>query len=743
MKRFPSLVAALLMAAASIAQTSGSSVKLSPWLNDIASAQQGQTVARRAAAHEGASMEVLAKLQAGADEQTVMARYGATVERRIGRVLIVRVPIINIYAMAQDADVVRLEAERMPHPTLDVMPQQIGADKVVGNTTQQLPQAYTGKGVVVGIVDSGFDYTNPFFHRADGSSRIVWAADYLTGNTYATTAEVEAALHSSDATTMYHGTHVAAIAAGSRVNDINDVSYQGIATEADIAQGAVDSEITDQGLSSVTSIKAFHDIFDYASQHEQPCVINYSMGDAMTFSDSRQLEEEAIATLLQTPGRAIVVSAGNSGSTRRLAHKTATETEGGCGVWFNEDEQYGTYFGIEVKMQATQTLRLRYMNSVYSANKGELTFTADELDAAAQATTAAAKPLLGTKRLTVQLREKQDDGTRVYYITAGATTTFSTSDRILVTVMGEGDAWLYADPLCAQFENVPSVACHSLAEDGYSMAWPASMSEVITVGNVAHRFKIVTLANKYGSQSGQLTTTDLTPYESTKGEGYLARSSSVGPTLKETVKPDVCAPGVNIVSAMNFFINDNTYDALAAWDMSALDTDMADFGSVVGYYHVMAQTGTSMSAPAVTGTIALWMQADPTLTTDRIKDIIAHSSRQPDSDLAYPNNQYGFGEIDAYRGLLYMLDPQAVLPITRHQPEQAAIRLHDRQLTVVFGVQPTEAFTVSVYSTDGRQLLQRRNASVLDLSLLPQGVYAVQVSTGHHATTGSTLIRIR
>lgn len=50
--------------------------------------------------------------------------------------------------------------------------------------------------------------------------------------------------------------------------------------------------------------------------------------------------------------------------------------------------------------------------------------------------------------------------------------------------------------------------------------------------------------------------------------------------------------------------------------------------------------------------MALWLQADSTLTPDRIKDIISKTSRQYDDTLKYPNNIYGHGLIDAYAGML-------------------------------------------------------------------------------------------
>ena len=737
MRRIFSLLVYMLLAVVAAAQPLTTIDKMSPQLALYLHQMEGQALSRasgqQSASDTNQRMELLAKLTETADTLRLKEQYDMQIVRRIGRVLIVSAPISQLAALASDEQVERLEAERMPRPMLDNVPQQIGADRVNTGSTSEGIQAYKGKDVVVGIVDAGFDFVNPFFRDAQGKTRILWAADYVANKTYSDQEAVTAAMHSSDASTMLHGTHVAGIAAGSRVNDINDVFYQGIAPEADIAEGAINSEISSSGLNSSQAIKAFSDIFDYAKVQQKPCVINFSMGDAMSFVDNRQLEEEAIQTLLSEPGRALVVASGNAGGTSRLAHKPLELAEGGAGVWFNEEEQYGTYFGIEVKMLPTQTLQLRYTDSTYKTNKGEVSMSGTELESQ----TALA---MGAKQLTVQYRGKAGEGYDVFYITAGLTS-FTTSERVLVTIKGEGDAWIYADALCAQLENVPAqyVAGHALAQDGYSMTWPAQMNEVVTVGNIAHRLKIMTMANKYASQGGVATPTDLTPYESTKGEGYLAKSSSVGPTLDGQIKPDVCAPGVNVVSAYNNFVNETTDMQYAPWLIGILDTEYEqEYG---GYFVTLAQTGTSMSAPAVTGTIALWMQANPSLTTEKIKEVIAASSHQPDNELQYPNNQYGHGEIDAYRGLCYILGVDKIEGITAAQPQQASFRLNGRKLSVEFAAISSQSAELRVYSTDGRLLLTEQGTSV-DLSSLPQGVYAVQLNTGNKATTGSTLIRL-
>ena len=717
----------LLLALSSTAQ------KLSPWLAQ--QVHQGNAASRLTADNNTAinkqatTIDVLVKLADDAITDEVLNAYCAENLATIGRVHIVRLSLTQVAALAQDDRVLRVEAERAPHIMTDRVPQQIGADKAATGGNGELPQAFTGEGVVIGIVDEGFDYIHPFFRDTNGVTRITWATDYLSDKKYTTTEAITNAQHSSDAATLLHGTHVAGIAAGSQVNDINDVVYCGIAPKADIAEATVDTEIhaDGSGLSSVSTLQAFNDIFTYADEQQKPCVINFSVGDAMSFSNNRQLENEAISTLLQKPGRALVVAAGNAGSTMRLSHKTATMDSGGAGVMFNEEEQFGTYFGVELKLLPTQTVTLKYTDSTYKTTKGETTATTQQL-------TTTNTLNVGTKRLTVVNRGETTDGYAVIYLTAG-NSTFTTSERMLVTIGGKGDAWLYADPLCAQLENVPSIENHSLANEGYSIAWPAELDDVIAVGNIAHRLKIMTAADKYARRDS----TDLTPYESTKGQGYIARSSSAGPTLTEKMKPDVCAPGVNVISALNNFIDEDTEMEYAGWLISHMDTDWEEN---YGYSMTLAQTGTSMSAPAVTGTIALWMEADPTLTVSQIKDIIANTSRRPDATMAYPNNLYGQGEIDAYGGLLYMLGLTAIDDLSRQQPANVHFSVHGKQLSLHFDGKADTHFTVRIYATDGRLLHTATDQTAIGLHHLPAGIYAVQLNTGERSTTGSTLIRL-
>ncbi|KAG7379877.1 Suppressor of the cold-sensitive snRNP biogenesis mutant brr1-1 [Phytophthora pseudosyringae] len=108
----------------------------------------------------------------------------------------------------------------------------------------------------------------------------------------------------------------------------------------------------------------------------------------------------------------------------------------------------------------------------------------------------------------------------------------------------------------------------------------------------------------------------------------LGSFSSLGPSVNGLVKPDFAGPGVSIRSAWNG--NNSDYLSLS---------------------------GTSMAAPHVAGTIALALGARPGFCFDSMKTILSSSTDRAlpkasltcggTSDTTFPNNQYGYGRINA------------------------------------------------------------------------------------------------
>ena len=90
-----------------------------------------------------------------------------------------------------------------------------------------------GEGVIVGIADSGIDYTNSVFRNQDGSTRILRLWDQVTDTVYSES-DINQALMLENSYTKVnsrdltgHGTHVAGIAAGNFADNKNNEEYMG------------------------------------------------------------------------------------------------------------------------------------------------------------------------------------------------------------------------------------------------------------------------------------------------------------------------------------------------------------------------------------------------------------------------------------------------------------------------------------------------------------------------------------
>jgi hypothetical protein len=274
------------------------------------------------------------------------------------------------------------------------------------------------------------------------------------------------------------------------------------------------------------------------------------------------------------------------------------------------------------------------------------------------------------------------------------------------------------------------------AELTHSILAPGSAPSVICVGSTAFRksylnFRKVTKVNDYGEN------------------GYWSTYSSVGPTVDGRIKPDVLAPGTNIISSFSSYYYENDNHA------SGLTATVKFFEHNGRQYLWTSDMGTSMATPVVAGAIALWLQACPTLTPEDVMEALAATSRQPDTTLPYPNNYYGYGVIDVYRGLLHILGLSAITNISQNQPTEVQVRPKadgTLQLTLNGSERPDR---LTIYDLKGQTVWQTvlpsaggtstdEGLSVLTVRppTLHKGVYAIQLYGRSAATNGSTLVRL-
>ena len=194
--------------------------------------------------------------------------------------------------------------------------------------------------VIVGIVDFGCDFAHGNFLDPSGRTRLLSLWDQ-NGAPTATSPEpfgygreftadqIDTALQTGDpyGALRYrprdgsHGTHVMDIAAGNG----NATSQPGMAPSADLIFVELASNDFDEEQSFGNSrrlLEAVDYIFQKAKERGRPAVVNLSLGTHGGPHDGSTLVEQGFDTLLQEPGRAIVVSAGNSHE--RRSHATGS-----------------------------------------------------------------------------------------------------------------------------------------------------------------------------------------------------------------------------------------------------------------------------------------------------------------------------------------------------------------------------------------------------------------------------------
>ena len=127
--------------------------------------------------------------------------------------------------------------------------------------------------------------------------------------------------------------------------------------------------------------------------------------------------------------------------------------------------------------------------------------------------------------------------------------------------------------------------------------------------------------------------------------GEIAPFSSYGPDMNGNSRPDVTAPGVMVLSSASRF------DSYLMNTLNMRPPAVTWNGQT--YPYAMNQ-GTSMSTPVVTGTVALWLEANPDLTPADVRDALRHTCYQDEWVSGGDRSRWGFGKLDAAAGWRYV-----------------------------------------------------------------------------------------
>jgi subtilisin family serine protease len=526
---------------------------------------------------------------------------------------------------------------RLPKPRRSSERPAAPTPRKVGNANLH----HHGEGVLIGIIDvGGFDFAHPDFLDAEGKTRFhsIWdqGGDFRAPperfgfGAQFTKKHLDAAIVASrkarglPATTLErqsqqsvgsHGTHVASIAAG----------RHGVCPKAEIVGVVVSVPRQQDRLAerrttfsdSTRIIQAVQFLLDVAEKEGKPISINISLGTNGGAHDGSGGVSRWLDAVLATAGRSICVAAGNAG-------QEAGATPSDIGWIMGRIHSSGQIQarGLDVELEWTVV-----GNSIVDVSENELEIWYGPQDRIA----VQVKPPSGTEWITVRPLEFVQNRR----LPSG--TILSIYNELYHPTNGCNYAAIYLSP---DFENSHGIEagvwrvrlrgeeirdgrfhCWIERDDPYELdrlgqvrvfRFPSFFSERSnvdshSVSSLACGHRVISVANLDTARQ------------------LINITSSQGPTRDDRFKPDICAPGTDIVAANGFA------EANAPW---------------------VAMSGTSMASPYVAGVIGLMLAVNPKMTAAQCLGILQRTS-QPLPGISYAwRNDSGFGQIDPGAAIL-------------------------------------------------------------------------------------------
>lgn len=632
------------------------------------------------------TVDVIATLAEGATCPTAaLEARGIRMTDQVRRFVFLVVPAEQLEFLETLEAFISLSENAVYHTMTDNTRSIVNVSNINGidSETYSSDTPYTGKGVVVGIVDMGIDYNHIAFKDSEGNTRVKKVVDCGTAQndipTIATTAEDIAALTTDGSTDSdkSHGTHVAGCAAGSVVDATVDYSIGsrklgGMAPEADLVLCGTYS------LRDTYIIKSVDEIVKTAEELNEPCVINLSFGAVGGWHDGTSNTNTVINEYAKE-GVVFCVSTGNDADAAWTVDKTIPAGESLKIIPRKNKSIYSTstaYFLNQTITfhlpQCTDENDISYSFEVVDSITGDVSTLSDcpllmlldpsyepsvnfRQDAYHNGWVKGSFTLSNCyfednrKFLVIKLENKTNSDLRVYAM----------SDYKV--------GGLYQD--CFAYTDFPNYE-YDRGTAGISINNTCSAENLISVG-------------------AYTTNPATTGYDGTTFDGNdrpsmiamlgrrnsTAAYSNYGRDDFGKMHPDVIAPGTFVVAAYNQYDKSKaTVTQKDTWIKQYICAYITD--SEKKNHLFFRNQGTSMSVSVVSGIIALWLQAYPKLTAEKIREVIKHTSRTSvngEAIIIHAGStdqnklQLGYGLIDAEAGLKFISEnfvPSAIRGIS-------------------------------------------------------------------------------
>ena len=656
-----------------------------------------------------------------------LENLGVMINTQAGAVWSVKIPMASLEGLKNIRGLEYVEVDARIAKRLDNATTESKVKLVQAGTG--VKQKCLGDGVVVGIIDEGFDYTHPTFYDTTGTRlRILraWEQDDTTGPKpegfkYGTEYVGSAALLSKKTSgTRSHGSHVAGIAAGSGYL-VPDARYRGVAPDADLIfvdYMEVSSVITD-GINYV---------FQQAAKLGKPAVANLSLGSHIGPHDGTSLMDQAIDNLVGQ-GRIVAGAAGNEGATPlHLSYN------------FNNDT-IRTFVAFEIKNPLSNTGKIDQWGSPNTDFSMAMSISDSNGTLKASTPFFKASDNPDVKNFIII-----GGDSLIYSVTGVRSNTQNQKPNLLATITRLKKKYALTLILTSDSTQL-NIWNHGLG-DGAGLSDSLKGPKIsgykagdvsCTVGEIGGTSKKIITVGAY--------TTKYT-YVNMKGDtmisddpiNQLASFSSRGPTVDGRTKPEITAPGEQLVSSVNSA--DTSYHEKNNSTVMKVEKDGSKwfFG---------AMQGTSMATPMTSGIIALMLEANPKLGPERVKQILQDNARTDAFTGPIPpsgSNIWGWGKIDAQASVKKAFDVLGISWLGNSgisvypNPSSGIVNLKNNSSVSL-------SAAISVRNLSGVSVKEAFNywnagdVYRLDLSGLPEGMYIISL-TGNNDLKSSMKVQV-
>ena len=558
-----------------------------------------------------------------------------------------------------------------------------GAQSVQNGTG--LPQGYDGTGVIAGIMDTGVDPNHLNFLDSKGNSRFdrLWWFN-SDGGSFTEYTNDNISTFECDVKYESHGTHTlgcmsgswngkgnggVATSTGTRAQWTMTAAnpYYGMAPGSTIACGAGE-------LYPPNYIVAVSNIVKYANSVKKPFVINLSLGSNSGAHDGSDESGQALAAAADAGG-IIFVSGGNEGEDNISIVKDFTSSStsvstfmnctggvsGNISFWSADSKD----FTVTIFVYNRSTNKIEYSydftpnGESSSYNLGYLGMSVDSFSSGFSSASY------------LRLSRSTNSGTNNRYSVSGYyrftynNLTNSGGKNYAIGFKVTGKAGQHIDITSSNSSN--SIATFTdYGVSGYTNGTPdfsindlACNPKVISVGAWTARTSWPAYSPTSTGNAGMFGFT---------GEGYrinnVAGFSSYGTLVDGRKLPEICAPGVGVVSSISRFYFNNEFKG----DLTGISAAQKTPNSykinpgVENYWYSM--TGTSMASPVAAGGVALWLQANPYLNYNDVKKIIKESAKTTGLPAANPEARWGGGRLEVLAGMKLVLNSGGINDVT-------------------------------------------------------------------------------